>query len=384
MKQKIFITSIVVLVLVFAFYKQYTKENGLLPAIFSPRNQTETNFINQLTTSSEAQKEDIEIIASGLSVPWEIVFLPGGDMLVTERPGNLLRIGSTSKLIQKIEGVRHVGEGGLMGLALHPKFAENNYLYLYYTTEQNGKIQNTVERYQFTNNTLTDKKLILGNIKGSKNHDGGRIAFGPDGYLYIATGDAEEPDSAQDKNSLNGKILRVTDEGGVPADNPFGNPVYSIGHRNPQGLAWDSSGQLWVSEHGPSGLQTGFDEINLITRGGNYGWPKYKGAESDTGILPAALDSGKADTWAPSGMAYAGDSLFFSGLRGAALYQTKIASNNKLTLSTHLQQVYGRIRAVVLGPDNFLYISTSNTDGRGKPKEGDDKIIKLNPKLFYN
>ncbi|KKS63178.1 MAG: Quinoprotein glucose dehydrogenase [Candidatus Collierbacteria bacterium GW2011_GWD2_42_50] len=219
-------------------------------------------------------------------------------------------------------------------------------------------------------------------IKGSSNHDGGRIAFGPDGYLYITTGDAETPNLAQDKNSLNGKILRIKDDGGIPEDNPFGNAVYSLGHRNPQGLAWDKNGTLWETEHGPSGIQTGNDEVNIIIKGGNYGWPTIKGDQTKKGLISPIIQSGTKDTWAPSGMAYYDGSLFFSGLRGEALYEAKIRNGNKLDLLTHFKQEFGRIRAVVLGPDGYLYLSTSNQDGRGRVREGDDKIIKINPKIF--
>ncbi len=222
----------------------------------------------------------------------------------------------------------------------------------------------------------------MAGIKGSVNHDGGRIAFGPDGYLYITTGDAENSHLAQNKNSLNGKILRIKDDGSIPSDNPFGNAVYSMGHRNPQGLAWDKDGTLWETEHGPSGIQTGYDEINIITKGANYGWPEIRGEQTKEGFVSPVIQSGSKDTWAPSGMKYWNGSLFFSGLRGEALYEAKISKENKLNLITHFKQRFGRIRAVVLGADGFIYLSTSNRDGRGQVREGDDKIIKINPRIF--
>lgn len=324
-----------------------------------------------------AKNSEIEIVAQNLEIPWEIAFLPDGDMLVTERPGRLVKVGKDTRVIKEIEGVKHIGEGGLLGLAVHPKFSLNKYVYLYFTIQETGAITNRVERYKLVEDTLSDKTFIIGAIKGSSNHDGGRIAFGPDGYLYITTGDAESPNLSQDKNSLNGKILRVKDDGEMPQDNPFGNAVYSYGHRNPQGLAWDKNGNLWASEHGPSGIQTGNDEINLIVKGGNYGWPQIKGQETKEGMMLPVIESGRGETWAPSGMAYVNGSLFFSGLRGEALYEGKISSSNKIDLKTHFKGEFGRIRAVVLGPDGYLYISTSNRDGRGKVKTGDDKIMKI-------
>ena len=383
---------------------------------FAPRQNIGQNGLD--TKTNPIDTKDIEIVAQNLNIPWEIAFLPTGDMLVTERSGKLLKIGSVTKVmtsspllragfptltkddisgsihprayargflesvIKEIEGVKHIGEGGLLGLALHPDFAKNNFVHLYSTTQISGKISNRVERYKLVNDVLSDRKVILEGIAGSVYHDGGRIAFGPDGYLYITTGDAESPNLAQDKYSLNGKILRIKDNGSIPPDNPFGNAVYSIGHRNPQGLAWDKNGILWETEHGPSGSQTGYDEVNIISKGGNFGWPTVKGDQVKEGLISPIIQSGSKDTWAPSGMAYWDGSLFFSGLRGESLYEAKIKSGNKLELVSHFKKEYGRLRAVVLGPDGFLYVTTSNRDGRGQVREGDDKIIKINPKIF--
>lgn len=326
--------------------------------------------------------KDLEIIAQNLDIPWDIAFLPNGDMLVTERSGKLLKIGAEKKLIKEIEGVKHIGEGGLLGLAVHPDFASNNFIYLYFTTQDVNGINNRVERYKFSNDILSQREVILEGIKGSSNHDGGRIAFGPDGFLYITTGDAETPNLAQDKNSLNGKILRVKDDGSIPPDNPFGNAVYSLGHRNPQGLAWDKNNTFWVTEHGPSGAQTGYDEVNIIVKGANYGWPEIYGGQTKENFVSPVIQSGSKDTWAPSGMIFWDGSLFFTGLRGEALYEAKIVGGNKLSLVSHFKERFGRIRAVVLGTDGFMYFSTSNKDGRGQEKEGDDKIIKVNPQIF--
>jgi glucose/arabinose dehydrogenase len=322
----------------------------------------------------------VETIAEDLVVPWEVVRLPEGDLLVTERPGRLRRIGGNQK-VYEIAGVQHVGEGGLMGLALHPDHGTNKFVYLYLTSREGGGLINRVERYVLDNDALSDKTVILNNIPGASNHDGGRIAFGPDRKLYITTGDAGREELAQDKNSLAGKILRLNDDGSVPSDNPFGNAVYSYGHRNPQGIAWDGEGRLWSSEHGPSGTGSGFDELNRIVRGGNYGWPTIQGDESADGMIRPVAHSGAEETWAPAGLAYHDGSLFFTGLRGESLYEAEIKSEDSVVLKAHFRGVYGRLRAVTTIED-ALYVTTSNQDGRGNIKPGDDRIIKLSTGLF--
>lgn len=327
--------------------------------------------------SSQQTEEDIEVIAQNLNIPWEVAFLPTGEILVTERPGTLLLIKNRQKI--SIEGVAHVGEGGLLGLAIHPDFVNNHLIYLYLTTETSQGLTNRVERYKLEGNQLSEQKVILQGIAGASNHDGGRIAFGPDGYLYITTGDAQNSESSQDINSLNGKILRVKDDGSIPSDNPLGNAVYSLGHRNSQGLAWDDRGRLWATEHGRSGIQSGLDELNFIEKGKNYGWPIIQGDQTREGMVSPVIQSGSSATWAPAAAAFYDGSIFFGGLRGEALFEYKIAEKS---LKEYLQGQFGRIRAVVFGPDGYLYLTTSNTDGRGNPKEGDDKLIKVNPKIF--
>jgi glucose/arabinose dehydrogenase len=315
------------------------------------------------------------VIAEGLNIPWDIAFLPSGDLLVTERAGTLLRIGADKKLFP-INGVRHIGEGGLLGIALHPQFPTNHWIYVYLTANEGGTVTNRVERYRFENDELTDRTDILTGIPGAIYHDGGRMAFGPDGDLYITTGDATREQNAQDTNSLAGKILRISDDGSIPSDNPFDNAVYSYGHRNPQGLAWDDKEQLWSTEHGRSGVQSGFDELNLIEKGKNYGWPVIEGSETKEGMVSPVLHSGASSTWAPASAVYHDGSIFFGGLRGEALYEAMITGDTP-ELKTHFERMYGRIRTVIIGPEGDFYITTSNRDGRGSPVKADDRIIRI-------
>lgn len=331
------------------------------------------------TSSSSSSKEAATgpvIVAENLQIPWDLAWLPSGDLLVTERPGKVVRITNDRKEFS-IAGVKHVGEGGLLGMVLHPDFEENHWIYLYLTTQSTGDIENRIDRYRLEGDELTDRAEILTGIPGGIYHDGGRLAFGPDGDLYITAGDGTKEANSQDTTSLAGKILRIHDDGSIPVDNPFGNAVYSYGHRNPQGLAWDAQGQLWATEHGRSGALSGFDELNKIEKGKNYGWPKIEGDETADGMITPVLHSGSSNTWAPASALYLNGSIFFGGLRGQALYEAKLG--DQITLIPHLLNQYGRIRTVALGPDGRLYFTTSNTDGRGSPKSGDDRIVSIDP-----
>ena len=326
---------------------------------------------------------DVTIVAEDLDTPWALAFLPDGSLLVTERPGRLVHIGESGRETYTIRGVREAGEGGLMGLALHPDFAETRWIYVCLTGERGGSLENRVERYRFDRGP-SERRVILAGIPGAYFHDGCQLGFGPDGYLYISTGDVGNGEDAQERRSLAGKILRLTDDGGVPADNPFGSAVYSYGHRNPQGLTWDEEGRLWSTEHGRSAGGSGYDELNLIERGANYGWPLIQGDAEAPGMVNPILHSGPNYTWAPGGAAYWNGRIFFGGLRGEALYEAGPLERGRgrVELLVHFHGEFGRIRAVRIGPDGMLYFSTSNRDGRGQVRRGDDKIVRIDPSLF--
>lgn len=324
--------------------------------------------------------DQTQIVAQNLDTPWEMVFLPDGSIFVTERKGTVRLIDPSGTLqenpIATISSVREIGEGGLLGMALHPEFAENNLLYLYYTYAGEGNNSlNRVVRMTYEKGSLQNEQIIVDAIPGAANHNGGRIAFGPDNYLYITTGDAQEPSLAQNTDSLAGKILRVTDEGEPAPGNPFQNEVYSYGHRNSQGLAWDSSGNLWSTEHGRSGILSGYDEVNLIVAGGNYGWPEYQGDEAAEGIIVPKKHSGATTTWAPGGVTMIDSTLYFVGLRGKSLYAASIQGTDLGDVIPIVGNDYGRLRIVHTSPEGVLYVATSNRDGRGVPQQNDDMII---------
>jgi len=341
---------------------------------------TQKNNITQTKSTENKTSEPVMVVTDNLDTPWSIAFLPDKSMLVSQRNGIVFHISKdgNEEKVGEIPSVKEYGEGGLMGVAVHPNFSVNSYVYFYYTYSENGvNTLNRVVRMGYKNNRLENEQIVVDKIPGGIFHNGGRIKFGPDGFLYITTGDATNPSLSQNKDSLAGKILRVTDDGKPAPGNPFKTQVYSFGHRNPQGLAWDLDKHLWETEHGPSGTWPNCcqDEINVIEAGKNYGWPENVGDNVKSGVEAAVLHSGR-EIWAPAGLDYLNGSLFFAGLRGEALYEYKIATKR---LTAHFKNTFGRIRDVVVGPDNMIYITTSNLDGRGLPKRGDDKIIKINP-----
>lgn len=337
-----------------------------------------TDGVHSTGTATTATISRITVVAENLEIPWDVAFLPDGELLVTERPGTVLLLKQGVEI--PVEGVRHIGEGGLMGVALHPDFSSNQFVYLYHTTETDDGLRNRIVRYTLRDTTLTFDRVIIDDIPGARYHDGGRIAFGPDGYLYATIGDATNADLAQDPTTLHGTVIRLTPEGEIPADNPFDSPVYSYGHRNPQGLTWDAAGRLWSTEHGRSVLGSGFDELNLLEPGANYGWPESEGDTVESGTVAPARHSTAEVTWAPASVAYHQGSIFFAGLRGETLYQAVLEGETVVDWREHLVGEYGRLRTVTVGPDGFLYVTTSNRDGRGDtPAPTDDRILRIDP-----
>ncbi len=327
----------------------------------------------------------VDIVADNLKVPWAIDFAPDGRIFFSERIGtvNVIENGSIIEILSKRVGG---GEGGMLGIALDPDFEQNHYIYIYYTYNDLISTKNKLVRYVELDNKLVEDKVLIEEIPGAPYHDGGRIKFGPDGKLYITTGDATNPELSQNTDSVAGKILRINPDGTIPDDNPFGNAVYSIGHRNPQGIDWDRTGVLIATEHGPSGWKgMAHDEINIILPGANYGWPDVVGDEILDGAKNPVLHS-RDDTWAPSGAAfYYGDIIHWNGkffvstLLGEHLHQIEFDEDyNVIQHKKLFSGEFGRLRDAVNGPDG-LYIMTSNKDGRGNPGPDDDKILKITP-----
>ena len=310
------------------------------------------------------------VLVSGLAVPWAIAFLPGGDALVTERDSaRLLRVtprGGVSA-VGTVPGADPYGEGGLLGVAVSPSFAQDRRVYLYLSTAADNRIV----RFRYSGSGIGQLEPVVTGIPRAAIHNGGRLAFGPDGMLWATTGEHGEPGLAQDRDSLAGKILRMTPNGRPAPGNPFGTLVWSYGHRNVEGLAWDGAGRTYATEFG----QDRFDEINRIEKGRNYGWPLVEG----TGRDGRYTDPGR--TWppgqaSPSGAAIAGGSLWVAALRGERLWQIPLGRSGELGVPVaHFTGDYGRLRAVVRAPDGSLWCSTSNRDGRGSPRSGDDKIL---------
>jgi glucose/arabinose dehydrogenase len=342
----------------------------------------------------------VEPWVEGLEVPWSLVFLPDGRALVSERPGRirLIRQGELMASPYAVLEVAAGGEGGLMGLAVHPDFPDQPYIYAMHTSEGEGGLRNRVVRLTDHGDTGAVDSVVLDDLPGSRLHNGGRLGFGPDGMLYVTVGEQFEGERAQQLDIKAGKILRVTPEGEAVPGNPFGTEVYSYGHRNPQGLAWEpATGVLFSSEHGPSGEGGRFahDEINIIEKGGNYGWPRVIGAAGDGKYIDPLIVWKEATP--PAGMTfYDGallhpyrNDLFVATLRSESLIRIKFAGTGGSFRVEKIERwfarnkdsgVYGRLRDAVQGPDGALYFTTSNRDGRGSPRPGDDKIYRISPR----
>ena len=339
----------------------------------------------------------VETVVSGLEVPWSIVWAADGRMFFTERPGRI-RVYENGKLrpepVLTIPDVEQSGESGLMSMALHPQFASNRLLYVAYTFNSAAGQNVRVVRYRETANGLTERILIVDSIPAARFHAGCRIRFGPDGKLYITTGDATERSLAQRLNSLAGKTLRVNDDGTIPSDNPFvgqqnARPeVWSYGHRNAQGLDWQPGANLmFQTEHGPSGFDgpEGGDEVNIVEKGKNYGWPVVHHEQTRAGMESPLLLYTPACAPA-SGAFYRGSQFpqfrtnyFFGCLKGERLIRVTLDGRRVVNQENLFEKKYGRIRDVAEGPDGYLYFSTSNRDGRGSPASDDDRILRLVP-----
>lgn len=319
-----------------------------------------------------AGKVAVSVVARDLAVPWGMALLPDGSVLVTHRDSaeisRVQRDGSVTEA-GTVADVVPGGEGGLLGIAVAPRGAAHQ-VFVYFTAASD----NRVARLDWDGSRLSGQRTILSGIPKEQIHNGGRIAFGPDGLLYVATGDAGVGEMAQDPDSLGGKILRLTETGRPAPGNPVpGSPVFSLGHRNVQGLAWDDDGRLWASEFG----QSDADELNLIRPGGNYGWPQCEGRCGQPDFTDPAQIWSPTAIASPSGMAISGGSAWIASLRGEALWEVPLDGESAGEPRVWLQGERGRLRDVINGPDGSLWVATNNTDGRGDPGPGDDRILRV-------
>lgn len=344
-----------------------------------------------------AAKFRVETVATGLEVPWAFAWLPNGDLLFTERAGRV-RIVEGGKLraepVYVVPDVEPSSESGLMDITIDPGFADNSFVYIAYAYRQDGK-QVKIVRYTYSGGKFTEPFNVIEMIPAAPNHAGTRARFGPDGKLYITTGDATKWDLAQQMDSLAGKTLRINADGTVPDDNPFVNQkgarpeIWSIGHRNAQGLDWQpGTGLMFQTEHGPSNFEGrggGADEVNIVEAGKDYGWPTIWGTRTRAGMEPPLLEYTPACAPA-SGAFYNGDkfpefkgNFFFGCLRGARIIRVVLDGRKVVRQENLLEGNVGRVREVAEGPDGYIYFSTSNRDGRGRPAENDDRILRLVP-----
>lgn len=319
----------------------------------------------------------IGTIATGLEVPWGIAFLPDGTALVTERTtAHILAIAPDHGVtdVGKIDVAQPQGEGGLLGLATSPTYAVDHLIYAYVTTSDDNRVVKLT--YDPTTKRLGDPVPIFTGAAKASNHNGGRLLFDPTGNLLVSTGDAADSSRSQSTTSPNGKILRITTNGDAAPGNPIpGSPIWSMGHRNVQGMAYDDAGRLWASEFG----QNTWDELNLIQPGDNYGWPTVEGIGSDKRFHNPVL-TWTTDEASPSGLAYRAGALWMGALHGERLWRIPVDASGQVGKPKSLfVGDHGRIRTVVVAPDGNLWISTSNRDGRGSPGKGDDRILVVSP-----
>ena len=352
-----------------------------------PKDSPTTPQTSEAFTTRDGVRFRVETVLTGLEIPWSMNFAPDGRLFVTERPGRVRIVtpgSSSSELALTIDDVYAQGEAGLLGLALDPDFAQNRFVYIYYSAAIGNRAVNRIVRYREVNSRLGERVTLLDNIPAANIHDGGRLRFGPDGLLYASAGDAADANLAQDVASLAGKILRLNRDGTTPRDNRFSSPVYTYGHRNPQGFDWHpTSGDLWAVEHGASGN----DEVNAIRAGLNFGWPRIEGAATMSGMEapvtfydPAIAPSG-ASFYRGQRLPQFANNLFVATLRGTHLLRLTVdTSTRRVTAQERLLEgTYGRLRDVVSGPDGSLYFCTNDRDGRGNPTSSDDQVLRIVP-----
>ncbi|HET6295475.1 MAG TPA: PQQ-dependent sugar dehydrogenase [Kribbella sp.] len=348
------------------------------PSVSTPSATASTTPPRTSTTpsaSGTAQAGPVQLqvagtVATGIEVPWGLAFLPDKSALVAERDsGKVKRIsGGQVTEVGTVPGVDSSSEGGLLGLAVDPKYPTRPYVYAYYSTGEDNRIA----RLTYRNNRIDDPQVILDGIPMASIHNGGRLRFGPDGFLYVGTGDGSEGQNSQDDGSLGGKILRITTDGQPAPGNPGNRLWYSKGHRNVQGLAFDGN-QLYAAEFG----QNTWDELNAITAGANYGWPAAEGNSGLEGMVDPIAQWGTDDA-SPSGAAFAQGHIFMAGLRGERLWAIPVAGGKRVGEPVaFFNGQFGRLRTVEAAPDGSLWLTTSNTDGRGDVKDGDDRILRI-------
>jgi glucose/arabinose dehydrogenase len=359
---------------------------GALAACSQPPRSDPNPPITDQFTTSDGIRLGVQTLITGLQIPWSMAFAPDGRLFFTERPGRV-RVFQDGALVESpaltLDDVSAVGEGGLLGIALRPLFGVNHQVYLLYTAATPDGAVNRLVRYRESGNTLADRAILFDRMDADAIHNGGRIKFGPDGKLYLTMGDAADTSNPQSLSSFNGKILRLNDDGTTPSDNPFGSPIWSWGHRNPQGIDWDpSTADLWESEHGA----TGNDEINVIQRGRNYGWPVIE-ADQTRPDMESPLRFFTPSVAPSGGSFYRGNAI--PGLRSSFLVGTLAGQHiERLIVSAGpppridaserwLEGTFGRIRDVVIGPDGAIYFCTSNRDGRTTPVAGDDRLARI-------
>jgi glucose/arabinose dehydrogenase len=348
-----------------------------LPETTSASPSSPAPTTTEATPSMTERPPDLEpeLVARGLDVPWGVAFLPDGSALVAERDsGTILRLVARQRIteVDTVPGVAATSEGGLLGLAASPDFRRDRTIFAYLTTDSD----NRVVRMTYEGGRLGAPDPIITGIPSGEIHDGGRLAFGPDGMLYVTTGESGEGEIAQDADSLGGKILRVEPDGDIPADNPDpGSPVWTLGHRNVQGITWDAQGRMWASEFG----SVTWDELNLIEPGNNYGWPAAEG-RADIRGLTDPVRQWSTDSASPSGIAFAAGSLWIASLQGERLWEVPVRPDGSTGKPRpHYVGTYGRLRTVVTTPGGAVWFTTSNRDGRGSPVDADDRLFEIRP-----